>query len=211
MGVQSRIRRHNPGPCLLGFGFESCGIFLRRIPITRKGLSMSRAKLARLVARARELEKRPKKAFESAVKILDAYCTLNGIQRPSFSEVSLPGGSRGEYRYYHDYGLVIVDAAACGWYWWSKPGNKADVTEFGVMAHELGHHVHYTLMGGFRMGIKRWMTGPRHKSITSYAKSNTGEQIAEAHRLFVLNPNLLRELSPASYTFFTEKLGLKHA
>lgn len=86
---------------------------------------------------------------------------------------------------------------------WSWPSYVIDRTPFGVIAHELGHHVDY-----FKFGFKsfRW-TGEysisiRKKSgeekITSYCP-NDAEWFAEMFRLFVTNPDLLRLLRPKTY------------
>lgn len=71
---------------------------------------------------------------------------------------------------------------------YSWPGNVSDRTLAGVMAHEMGHHVHHT--DSRANDIRR--TFPRNRRVTSY-EPNADEAFAESFRLFMLNPSLLRE------------------
>lgn len=67
-------------------------------------------------------------------------------------------------------------------YAWSFPGYKADLTAFGVVAHECGHHLEHVL------GYCPVMPGKR---VTSY-EPNAAEALAESVKLFITNPDLLR-------------------
>lgn len=87
-------------------------------------------------------------------------------------------------------------------YGWSFPGWKADRTIAGVLAHETGHHVdslfdHPRLTG--------WTKEPK---VSGY-EPDRRERFAEAFKLFVTNPDLLRVGRPARWALLTETLGLE--
>lgn len=90
---------------------------------------------------------------------------------------------------------------------WSYPGYVVDRTPYGVLAHELGHHV--DVLHGHKLGL--WL-GPYfsdfsvrireasgEEPLTSYAAQNAAEWFAESFRLFVTNPDLLLELRPRTF------------
>jgi hypothetical protein len=91
---------------------------------------------------------------------------------------------------------------------WSFPGNTVDRTPFGVLAHELGHHVDYhnsvtargPYYGNFSIDMRK-MT--QEKPLTGYCP-NDAEWFAEMFRLFVTNPNLLSQLRPVTYLKLAE-------
>jgi hypothetical protein len=88
---------------------------------------------------------------------------------------------------------------------WSYPGYMIDRTPFGVMAHELGHHVDWALStpeargsygGDFSMQMRLATNEPK---LTGYCP-NDWEWFAEMFRLFVTNSDLLRAVRPKTYT-----------
>jgi hypothetical protein len=88
---------------------------------------------------------------------------------------------------------------------WSWPGSKTDRTPYGVVAHELGHHLDW-LMGGqkgsywsdFGAGLRRIS---REEPISGYCP-NDAEWFAEMARLFITNATLLAALRPLTYAVF---------
>lgn len=83
---------------------------------------------------------------------------------------------------------------------WSYPGYVVDRTPYGVVAHELGHHVDRA--HGPRGGTlsHAWYALTHHglvreEAITGYAP-NVNEWFAELFRLYVTNPRLLKLLRP---------------
>lgn len=85
---------------------------------------------------------------------------------------------------------------------WSYPGYTVDRTPYGVIQHELGHHVdviHSTQFraykGNFSVNLRQ-ETG--EQPISGYCP-NDGEWFAEIFRVFVTNPDLLRIIRPATY------------
>lgn len=79
---------------------------------------------------------------------------------------------------------------------YSWPGHISDRTVQGVLAHELGHHVHHSREDAEQ--IRR--NFPRRHAVTGY-EPNVDEAFAESFRIFVLNPALLREGRPERYSF----------
>lgn len=81
---------------------------------------------------------------------------------------------------------------------WSYPGYSVDRTPYGVLAHELGHHVDgaHGHSGG-RLSHE-WIRETGEDPIGGYAP-HPNEWFAEMFRLFVTNPDLLRALRPRTW------------
>lgn len=87
---------------------------------------------------------------------------------------------------------------------WSYPGYSVDRTPYGVLAHELGHHVdlaHGTKEGTWARELRK---NTDEAPLTNYCP-NTNEWFAELFRLFVTNPTLLRELRPRVWKEFVAR------
>jgi hypothetical protein len=87
---------------------------------------------------------------------------------------------------------------------YTAPCGKADLSPVGVMVHEIGHILEFASWRTKAKEIMQYEWQDLHrqqrgKAITSYAKSHWREDLAESHRLYVLNPKLLKELSPDRY------------
>jgi hypothetical protein len=86
---------------------------------------------------------------------------------------------------------------------YSAPCGKSDMSPTGVLAHEIGHLVQfklYELRARTLIQLQRDLfANDRRHAVTSYARSCWQEDFAEAHRLFILNPDLLRHLSAERY------------
>jgi hypothetical protein len=92
---------------------------------------------------------------------------------------------------------------------YTSPKGKADISPVGVFVHEFGHVFDFAIHKQFGMKANSptwdWLDiakGLRRHGITSYARTCPSEDFAETHRLFVLNPKLLKELSPERYAHF---------
>ena len=90
---------------------------------------------------------------------------------------------------------------------WSYPGYVVDRTPYGVMAHELGHHLDFhksdnkgSYFGDFSVKLRE-QTG--EKPITTYCP-NTAEWFAEIARLYITNPDLLRLIRPRTHRELTK-------
>lgn len=87
---------------------------------------------------------------------------------------------------------------------WSYPGNTVDRTPYGVLAHEIGHHVDVVL-GDVKHGnaynsefSKNVRKVSGEEKLTNYCP-NDGEWFAEMMRLFITNPDLLRIIRPITF------------
>lgn len=85
---------------------------------------------------------------------------------------------------------------------WSFPGYTVDRTPYGVLAHELGHHVDHHMsdrkgryFGDYSIKMRAEVDEPK---LTNYCP-NDAEWFAEMFRLFMTNPELLRYLRPRTY------------
>lgn len=81
---------------------------------------------------------------------------------------------------------------------WSFPGYKADMTPVGVIAHETGHHI--DRLRCHRSLPSRWL---EEAPVSGY-EPNRNESVAEAIRLMITNPDLLRAGRPARFTTLHE-------
>lgn len=92
---------------------------------------------------------------------------------------------------------------------WSYPGHKSDRTAAGVLAHETGHHVsHIKKIGLTKEWAKLLESKAGKKPITSYEPTRE-EACAETLRLFILNPDLLRQGRRARYDYLHDVCGLR--
>jgi len=95
---------------------------------------------------------------------------------------------------------------------WSWPGNTVDRTPYGVVQHELGHHMDLSTKGLFK-GWKKL----NEKPITGYHGTGDNwvsdearrEDFAECFRLFITNPGLLLMIRPQTYRFFRYDNGFE--
>lgn len=94
---------------------------------------------------------------------------------------------------------------------WSWPGYAVDRTPYGVVAHELGHHVDHqrserrgSYFGDFSVKLRRDSGEP---PLTGYAPNDV-EWFAEMFRLFVTNPILLLNIRPRTYNLMLDA-GIK--
>ncbi len=128
---------------------------------------------------------------------IDAWCGVNDIKAPI---VNVRSGKPtfGVCAYYRDGQIEIWpdSCAAIGLVGrqWSYPGYVVDRTPYGVLAHELGHHVdgQHGANGGQRS--HEWRPADP-AALTGYCPNNN-EWFAELFRLFVTNPDLFRAVRP---------------
>lgn len=96
---------------------------------------------------------------------------------------------------------------------WSWPGWKTDRTAMGVVAHEVGHHIATVFTRQGRLKQREhgdvWFSLLKEckKKVSGY-EPVPEEAWAESMRLFILNPDLLRQAIPQRYSFITDKVGL---
>jgi hypothetical protein len=91
----------------------------------------------------------------------------------------------------------------------SFPGNKTDRTPAGVLAHEVGHYVDINNRAKFNLASEfRALIGVEN-SVSSYDTIEV-ERVAEAFRLFILNPKLLQQGRPKAYTILQKHFKPVH-
>lgn len=144
--------------------------------------------------------------------LMRAFCALNELEVPRLDIVP-----KGDWEfpdacaYYRApyIKLCVERCAAIGvaGMAWSFPGYSVDRTPFGVVAHELGHHVD-RVRSGRTQGYRGTFSTQLRKSsgeerLTSYCP-NDAEWFAEMFRLFVTNPNLLKIVRPKTYALIRE-------
>lgn len=136
------------------------------------------------------------------------WCDLNTFPRP---EVKIEEGNDptfGTCAYYRDQ-VIYIWPEACAQIGmigrqWSYPGYVVDRTPYGVLAHELGHHV--DLAHGRQGGIVShdWRRLTEEEPITTYCPDDN-EWFAEIFRLFVTNPYLLASIRPRVFALLKAK------
>ena len=142
--------------------------------------------------------------FELGKKHIAAWCSVNGVQMPKI-ETHTGKPDFGTCAYYRDgqIDIWVNSCAAVGLAGrqWSYPGYVVDRTPYGVLAHELGHHVdgQHGPRGGYRSHVWRPLD---QKPLTGYCP-NDNEWFAELFRLFVTNPDLFRAVRPQLDTIFS--------
>jgi len=96
---------------------------------------------------------------------------------------------------------------------WSYTGYKADLTAPGILAHEVGHHVHLELDRRGDVDVRRGLlaliraVAATEAPVSGY-EPNEHEVMAEAMRLFIMNPSLLLEGRPKRFAMLVG-LGLQ--
>jgi hypothetical protein len=98
----------------------------------------------------------------------------------------------------------------------SSPASKIDRTPFGVLAHEMGHHVHSLFLTSkyfkdkhlMASSLKHTFMNTKKEKISGY-EPNYRESFAESMRLFISNPDLLKRACPIRYGFIYDQLQLK--
>jgi hypothetical protein len=150
--------------------------------------------------------------YDRGVDLLWTFCEANGLKVPEVKREPPAGWPFGVCAYYRADRITICveKCAAIGvaGMAWSFPGHSVDRTPYGVIAHELGHHVDLArstrrdrYRGDFSLEMRaRCAEAP----LTSYCPDD-GEWFAEMFRLFVTNPDLLHQLRPRT---FRDLLGM---
>lgn len=140
--------------------------------------------------------------FVAGVERVKSWCVRNSISIPMI-EYMKDEPDFGTCAYYRNKWIYIW-VQHCASIGYSYPGYVVDRTPYGVLCHELGHHVDkaHGASGGIVASKLRRATG--EKPITSYCP-NDNEWFAEIFRLFVTNPSLLKLLRPKSYRYLDSK------
>lgn len=167
--------------------------------------------------------------YRRGLIIVNEFLDFNCIPRPTYIEGKVPHAmnkwqATGLYGFdtvYVDLTRTILPQRARGRVW-SWPCFRTDKTAVGVLAHEVGHYIQdlvrreeffaiATLRDPEMSPIKLFhrfnSLSVSEKSVTSY-EPTYDEAFAEAMRLFITNPDLLRCGRPQRFAFLFKELGL---
>lgn len=139
-------------------------------------------------------------------EVMAAFCSTNHVPLPVIRDFPSAEWRFGVCAYYRRDAIAICTArcSAIGTVGrqWSYPGYTTDRTPYGVVQHELGHHVDVqrstrrgNYYGDFSLRLRE-VSG--EKPVTSYCP-NDAEWFAEMFRVFVTNPDLLKAVRPRTY------------
>jgi hypothetical protein len=139
------------------------------------------------------------------LELMESFCSLNGIKMPNvFINSGLGNRCYGVF-YYRN--TIHINMKLCRppvkvpGYDWTFPGYVQDLSPYGILAHELGHYISDILGKKFRknfVNIKKV-----EENVTSSDDQGLDEKMAEAARLFITNPDLLRRGRPIRYEIFS--------
>jgi hypothetical protein len=137
------------------------------------------------------------------------FCELNNIPCPTVAAHHPADWHVNACAYYRPAEGIKICLEECGhpctnspgrnWTW---PAGKTDREPFGVLCHELGHHLDWlasSKKGDYGGNFSSWVrTLSGDKPLTGYC-DNDWEWFAEMARLYVSNHGLLRLLRPRTY------------
>ena len=147
--------------------------------------------------------------FDAGVALVTRFCEQNLLYVPTIEVTNAPVryGTCAFYR--HDVISIWPDACAAigrAGRAWSYPGHTVDRTPYGVLAHELGHHVDVAHGAApSQNGYGPWFRkDTAERPLTGYC-DNDNEWFAEMFRLYVTNPDLLRLERPKTFATLRER------
>jgi hypothetical protein len=150
--------------------------------------------------------------FSAGVELMERFCRANNISIPEIVESSRPHDV-GTCAYYRE-STITIHVKSCSSIGlagasWSFPGYFIDRTPYGVIQHELGHHVDCLFgnaAGAYYSDFSVRLHGESgEEKLTNYCP-NRAEWFAEMFRLFVTNPSLLEMLRPKTFALISARL-----
>lgn len=150
--------------------------------------------------------------YEEGVRIATEFCNLNGVRLPTFKRLERTEKlfHLATCAFYRPYTInVMVEKCASlgfGGRAWSWPGWCVDRTPYGVVQHELGHHVDEDYCNHKGVALSQVVyEASKEEPMTGYlGKDNKQktfymEWFAEIFRVFITNPDLCKRLRPKFY------------
>lgn len=138
------------------------------------------------------------------ISYITKFCEINGIKLPKIKVYE-------NHRFnccgwYRNKTITIVEKkcareATNPGFSWSHRHYFVDREPCGVVCHEFGHYLHEVL-------TNNECILPYERQITSY-EPDYCERFAETIKLFITNPDLLKQYAPKRYEVLTKKLNLK--
>ena len=146
--------------------------------------------------------------FNEGVRYVIEFCKVNNIKMPKIVAKDNKSYFPAPCGFYNSRNKTIyVCIEKCSYevnnpgYRWSHRHYFADREPCGVVCHEFGHYLHHIL-------TNCKLVLPRERKITSY-EPNNNERFAETIKLFMLNPDLLKQYDPRRYDVIVNVLKLK--
>lgn len=146
--------------------------------------------------------------FAAGSRVMGQFCELNKLPEPKVwayeDAAKWPFGVCAYYRWTSGIKICVPKCASVGTAGrqWSFPGYTVDRTPYGVVQHELGHHVDVHMgksKGHYWSEFSAAVRGESgEKEITSYCP-NDAEWFAEMFRVYVTNPDLLLQVRPRTH------------
>lgn len=144
--------------------------------------------------------------FNKGARVTGEFCAINAVPVPKIHSAP-PADWVVDACAYYRHSEVIICVQRCAWIGtagraWSFPGYTVDRTPYGVLQHELGHHVDVQRGQDRRAYWSEFSKAVREasgeKPITSYCP-NDAEWFAEMFRVYVTNPDLLLQVRPRTH------------
>lgn len=147
--------------------------------------------------------------FAAGVALMEEFCTTNRINVPSVVRLKRTDrlyhlATCAYYRHTEGITIMVEKCANYGYGGraWSWPGYVIDRTPYGVIQHELAHHVDHLLTNQGAWFSRRVHDVSQEKPLTGYLGTDKKmatfyqEWFAENFRLYVTNPDLCECLRP---------------
>lgn len=154
--------------------------------------------------------------LSQGMDLIESFCDFNGLRLPPVRQYTAAEWRFASTCAYYRPETIHIAVQRCAHIGtanraWSYPGYVIDRTPYGVVAHELGHHVDHirSLVKGSYGGdfSERMRAESREPKLTNYCP-NDWEWFAEMFRLFVTNSDLLRAVRPRTHALLVGA-GLK--
>ena len=163
--------------------------------------------------------------YVAGLQLAQRFCEANEIAMPKVTRLTPQHpyyrliGSCAFYRPQLGINIAVEKCANCGHGGraWSWPGYTIDRTPYGVIQHELGHHVDHCKSEPAKsrddlQSLFSWKIHDASKEppMTGYLGTDTRaptffmEWFAEIFRVFVTNPELCEKIRPRFYRAVTE-------
>jgi hypothetical protein len=152
--------------------------------------------------------------YTAGIILMQDFCKYNNILEPKINRLAKTDRlySLGTCAFYRPETITImVEKCANRGYAgraWSWPGYAIDRTPYGVIQHELGHHVdNYFSVRDGELFSKKVYESSKESPLTGYLGTDKEEVtyfkewFAEHFRLFVTNPDLSANIAPKFFYF----------
>jgi hypothetical protein len=153
--------------------------------------------------------------LDLGIALAEKFCTLNGLEVPATIITPREEWHFGVCAYYRPTKGIKICLEKCqspctiaesrNWTW---PASTTDREPYGVVGHEIGHHIDWTASdvkgsyyGDYSIKLR---ASSAEKPLTSYCP-NDAEWFAEMARLFITNPCLLQALRPKTYELLLQR------